>query len=959
MVDQSNQTTGGTLALLACSKSKQAGELPAREKYAAPRANLFKKSREYVETAGVEYLILSGKYGALEPSDVIGDYNVSVRDRDAGEWREDVVDALQERDVDLDAYGEIVVLAGSDYYEPLADLLEDADAEVSRPLADCAGYGYMVGELSDMIEAQRVATDGGEDRLTPEGDGGDNPFEIGDAAAYGGNWSFHGEVVRVHARSVWIRDDTGAAMCFDWMDLNRAEADGGRELPDELAGVEEGDEIRVTADDGRYGVVETTMTGRIEEIEHSNDILEVEVGAVTGGGSRSIASERATLFAWEEPSGGWQPLCVQYALEATKGMDSDRDNQTTEVAALERVDGEEEDSDNVIETVDETADSWDSWNVKEELNIHGPPAHSIAETFDGPRDVISYYFGADGDFTGLEGIGGSTSDKLVKVVRGELIPEHGVPGSPEWRDLDDEEDDVLATGDEAQATFVKHGSADDLDRDNSDRCHAIRSGGIQCDSRYTSGAADTEAKLCGTHAGSRSLSRIDEVEGEPYADLRDDLAEAGLADSHAYYLATLTDDVEELWRVATGLETVDVGGKTYTPRTLATLADDIAEHPDLDVHGHPLAHENCVAVIPEGSYGENYQCRTGSYGSNLLCGMHSDSDDPYTIYDRDGTDLDRVEIDGEEYLAIESRGDDLIAVTLPEYEVVRLEGVATGVQDVATDETNKPSLSSDGAGDDQEDDVEANREDHPEDADLRNYEEGERLRVSLKDGREYTGEVVDTGTGGWEDNSQGVYLRGVESVRDVLVVEQQKDDEGRYSGELTAYDLDVREDDSHQDLGTVDAVDRVKEDTDDVIRTLADLSRALEDLCGPSVEVAETLEGEDHPNAEEAEHVWRRIDELVEDAKAARTAVELAEAGEIPAGAARELAVEEIAALLDRGLSPSQALDYYATESEGALATHGGYSQGKWSDRRDRSQQAISDSVRKARETLEESGEGA
>lgn len=151
-VDHDHDPDHEVLAVLQCSKSKQDGQLPAREKYAHPRANLFKKSREYVETLGLNYIILSGKYGALLPSDPIGDYNTSVSDRDRDAWRQDVLDALDERGISLDDYDEVRLIVGKTYRTPLADVFDRVDAEVTTPLDGCEGYGYMVGRISDWID---------------------------------------------------------------------------------------------------------------------------------------------------------------------------------------------------------------------------------------------------------------------------------------------------------------------------------------------------------------------------------------------------------------------------------------------------------------------------------------------------------------------------------------------------------------------------------------------------------------------------------------------------------------------------------------------------------------------------------------------------------------------------------------------------------------------------------------
>lgn len=148
------------LAVLQCAQSKRDGTQPAREKYAHPKATLFRKSRAYVEALGLDYIILSGKYDALLPGDPVDDYDVAVTDRDPVAWRQDVLDALAERDISLDDYDELRLLVGQDYRRPLADVFAETAAEVTTPLADCEGYGYMVGRLTDWIDDIEAGTAG-------------------------------------------------------------------------------------------------------------------------------------------------------------------------------------------------------------------------------------------------------------------------------------------------------------------------------------------------------------------------------------------------------------------------------------------------------------------------------------------------------------------------------------------------------------------------------------------------------------------------------------------------------------------------------------------------------------------------------------------------------------------------------------------------------------------------------
>jgi len=68
-----------TLLVISCGKAKvwdrksQTGAVEARDAYTGP---LFKKCRKYAQNWGGKWIILSAKYGLLDPSTRISDYNV-------------------------------------------------------------------------------------------------------------------------------------------------------------------------------------------------------------------------------------------------------------------------------------------------------------------------------------------------------------------------------------------------------------------------------------------------------------------------------------------------------------------------------------------------------------------------------------------------------------------------------------------------------------------------------------------------------------------------------------------------------------------------------------------------------------------------------------------------------------------------------------------------------------------
>jgi predicted transcriptional regulator len=146
--DQHADNQGGDVfVLLACSKTKNDGELPAREKYDGA---LFKKSKQYAETIDAPYAILSGKYGVLEADDVIDDYDVSVYDRDSDEWGDEVRSGLDE--IALEQYNELRIFAGKAYREPIEKYLDDLDVDVTVPLDGASGIGPMLADMNDLLD---------------------------------------------------------------------------------------------------------------------------------------------------------------------------------------------------------------------------------------------------------------------------------------------------------------------------------------------------------------------------------------------------------------------------------------------------------------------------------------------------------------------------------------------------------------------------------------------------------------------------------------------------------------------------------------------------------------------------------------------------------------------------------------------------------------------------------------
>ncbi|MDP2858741.1 MAG: hypothetical protein Q8P50_12285 [Bacillota bacterium] len=125
------------LVIIPCGRAKiwkacpWAGPTPAKDAYVgAP----FKVNREFAEASGARWLILSAKYGFLDPDTRIEDYNkaFTIPSSDPigmSELRRQV------REMGLASYGSVVALGGSEYSSRVSAAFEGTGVKVSAPTA--------------------------------------------------------------------------------------------------------------------------------------------------------------------------------------------------------------------------------------------------------------------------------------------------------------------------------------------------------------------------------------------------------------------------------------------------------------------------------------------------------------------------------------------------------------------------------------------------------------------------------------------------------------------------------------------------------------------------------------------------------------------------------------------------------------------------------------------------------
>lgn len=118
-------------------KNPQLGPVIAKDAYTSP---YFKKNIAYALKFGDRWVILSAKYGFLDPDDMIEDYNVTFKVKKSGPIS---VDELREqvKSKRLDSYNEVTVLGGKEYLEVVRRAFEGMGCVVEAPFE-----GMRIGE---------------------------------------------------------------------------------------------------------------------------------------------------------------------------------------------------------------------------------------------------------------------------------------------------------------------------------------------------------------------------------------------------------------------------------------------------------------------------------------------------------------------------------------------------------------------------------------------------------------------------------------------------------------------------------------------------------------------------------------------------------------------------------------------------------------------------------------------
>ena len=94
------------------------GKVKAEDAYTSP---YFQKNRKYAKRFGDRWVVLSAKYGFLDPDELIEDYNVTFKSKKSGPISNfDLQKQVTEKE--LDDFDEVVVLGGIEYLDAIKEV---------------------------------------------------------------------------------------------------------------------------------------------------------------------------------------------------------------------------------------------------------------------------------------------------------------------------------------------------------------------------------------------------------------------------------------------------------------------------------------------------------------------------------------------------------------------------------------------------------------------------------------------------------------------------------------------------------------------------------------------------------------------------------------------------------------------------------------------------------------------
>ena len=141
--------------LVACVKGKLRRPASAKDLYTSP---WFRKARQYVEQSGAPWFILSDEHGLVHPDTELAPYEKDIKGMPAAERRAWAGRVQEQMETALPPAGEVVILAGQNYWQHLIGYLTKRFGKVSVPM-EGLGIGQQLQWLGRAIAGN--SNDGG------------------------------------------------------------------------------------------------------------------------------------------------------------------------------------------------------------------------------------------------------------------------------------------------------------------------------------------------------------------------------------------------------------------------------------------------------------------------------------------------------------------------------------------------------------------------------------------------------------------------------------------------------------------------------------------------------------------------------------------------------------------------------------------------------------------------------
>lgn len=142
-----------TLVIVPCGKAKIWDKNPeptyvkASEVYTS---TFFRLNREYACSFGDHWIILSAKYGFIEPEKMIENYDVSFNSKKSTPVSTETLKE-QVKILELNSFNRIIGLGGLVYRRKISESFEDYQIDIVFPFENCTGIGEMQKAIKSSI----------------------------------------------------------------------------------------------------------------------------------------------------------------------------------------------------------------------------------------------------------------------------------------------------------------------------------------------------------------------------------------------------------------------------------------------------------------------------------------------------------------------------------------------------------------------------------------------------------------------------------------------------------------------------------------------------------------------------------------------------------------------------------------------------------------------------------------